>query len=171
MKFRGLSWSSAVWPSSSLFFLFFSEGEKGNSHQSVSSAGNCYIYIYPLEKSSTLLLLFPFSPSSFRILPKKKKTKKQKKNREYERCVTVNLLCANVNNTITNAPFINYFPKTDTFLKRYIDNGPIYVKKLNKNAERVTFETSFRAYFGCFLPFLSVKLFSRKSKNQEKRRK
>ena len=47
----------------------------------------------------------------------------------YERCVTVNLLCANVNNTITNAPLINYFPKTDTFLKRYIDNGPIYVKK------------------------------------------
>jgi hypothetical protein len=26
----------------------------------------------------------------------------------------------------------------------------IYVKKLDINAERVTFETSFRAYFDCF---------------------
>ena len=83
----------------------------------------------------------------------------------YERCVTVNLLCSNVNNTITNAPLINYFPKTDTFLKRYIDNGSIYVKKLDINAERVTFETSFRAYFGCFWLFLTVSaLFSKEQK-------
>jgi hypothetical protein len=161
LKFRGLTVQLFV------FFVFFGRRKRKQSSVSQQCRELLYIHISPgkIQHSAAAVSFFSF------VLPKKKKTKKQKKNREYERCVTVNLLCANVNNTITNAPFINYFPKTDTFLKRYIDNGPIYVKKLNKNAERVTFETSFRAYFGCFLPFLSVKLFSRKSKNQEKRRK